>query len=409
MTFQNQPVELWQEISKLTAALRQPESGGIAKEQEFYLKMFQHISYEVQHKILLLTATHVENSLDHCRLILLLLKRFPQAISTHGPRLLENLVQGVSGNRQYREMLVNEALPMVLQKPPELSSHLLNRVLGIAIEYHVQEIYRREEDDKFALDSWRKMFEIMEICGRLLKWEKFISFNRNIGKDVYWQKLVQIVSGTRPSGDNKQVFYTAAMVFIYSIWDYVRNVRIKGSSDQGCAYILIESFRESNLAVAPSGSSSKTGREFGMDSVKITVTDTCNPETPNCLITAANCWQLLQSSELFQVEMNKLLLNLPIMEWVTRFIADLAVYLGQLDTASVIKTSPKDGLQKDVKLLSLAIYQNNLSVQNIGPIIVNILTELVQATDLKKVSRNNGNQFETNINWIRSFKGGLPK
>lgn len=85
MTFQNAhqtPASLLNEISLMTSALRVPE-GTTTPEQEFYVKMFQYISYEVQHKILLLTAAHSNNNLDHCRLILLLLNRFPQAISTH--------------------------------------------------------------------------------------------------------------------------------------------------------------------------------------------------------------------------------------------------------------------------------------------------------------------------------------
>lgn len=85
LTFQNQnqqPIELWNEISELTGALRTPEDK-ITPNQEFYVKMFQHVSYDVQHKILLLTANHSDNNMDHCRLLLLLLKRFPQAIVTH--------------------------------------------------------------------------------------------------------------------------------------------------------------------------------------------------------------------------------------------------------------------------------------------------------------------------------------
>lgn len=82
MTFQNQPPELWKEVTQLTSALRIPE-GGTTTEQDFYIKMFQHISYEVQHKILLLTVNHSDNNLDHCKLMLLLLKRFPQTIQTH--------------------------------------------------------------------------------------------------------------------------------------------------------------------------------------------------------------------------------------------------------------------------------------------------------------------------------------
>lgn len=82
----------------MTNALRIPE-GTATPEQEFYVKMFQYISYEVQHQILLLTAAHSNNNLDHCRLILLLLKRFPQAISTHAVRVfLDNGRTHVSAN-----------------------------------------------------------------------------------------------------------------------------------------------------------------------------------------------------------------------------------------------------------------------------------------------------------------------
>lgn len=76
------PADIWNEILNLTSALRTPE-GGTTENQEFFVKMFQHISYEVQHKILLLTANHSDNNMEHCKLILLLLRRFPQAIQTH--------------------------------------------------------------------------------------------------------------------------------------------------------------------------------------------------------------------------------------------------------------------------------------------------------------------------------------
>ncbi len=85
LTFQNQPPELWKEVTQLTSALRILE-GATTTEQDFYVKMFQHISYEVQHKILLLTVNHSDNNLEHCKLMILLLKRFPQTIQTHSVR-----------------------------------------------------------------------------------------------------------------------------------------------------------------------------------------------------------------------------------------------------------------------------------------------------------------------------------
>lgn len=39
---------------------------------------------EVQHELLLVTAEHSEETMEHCRLMLLLLGKFPKAISQHG-------------------------------------------------------------------------------------------------------------------------------------------------------------------------------------------------------------------------------------------------------------------------------------------------------------------------------------
>lgn len=69
-------------MNELTNALRAAENE-ITAQQEFYVKMFQHVSYEVQHKILMLTVNNSENSLNQCKLLLLVLKRFPQAAVTH--------------------------------------------------------------------------------------------------------------------------------------------------------------------------------------------------------------------------------------------------------------------------------------------------------------------------------------
>lgn len=87
LTFQSQPAELWNEVNQLTSALRIPE-GQTTPEQEFYVKMFQHISYDVQLKILVNLNT--DNNLNHCKFILLLLKRFPQAIPTHSVSYFHN-------------------------------------------------------------------------------------------------------------------------------------------------------------------------------------------------------------------------------------------------------------------------------------------------------------------------------
>lgn len=78
LTFQKQPPELRHEISQLTNALRAPESTSNKKEEDFYVEMFHHISFDVQNRILLSLKRDSDNSLDYCQFVLLLMKKFPQ-------------------------------------------------------------------------------------------------------------------------------------------------------------------------------------------------------------------------------------------------------------------------------------------------------------------------------------------
>lgn len=247
LTFPNQPIELWTEITQLTSTLRLSE-GNISNDQEFYVKMFQYITYEVQHKILLLTANHSDNNLEHCRLILLLLKRFPQAISTHAPRLLETIIQGVATQPdQFREMLVLEALPLIFFKAPELPNHLIHSILAISFEYYMKEMLRNEDDtENIFHECWRKIFDVLEVCGKIIKWEPFIPYKKTISKEVYWQKIIKIVSSVpaRPS-ENKQILFCATIVFLLSLQEYLMHTKIK-MKDTKIDLILVEGLKGNN-------------------------------------------------------------------------------------------------------------------------------------------------------------------
>lgn len=81
--FQNFPDDraLWKEIEAITTCLRS-EHGDL--ESELLCEIFYHIPQELQHRLLVMTADHSEDTMEHCKLLLLLLKKFPQTISTHG-------------------------------------------------------------------------------------------------------------------------------------------------------------------------------------------------------------------------------------------------------------------------------------------------------------------------------------
>lgn len=81
--FQNFPDDrdIWKEIETVTTCLRMEQCDS---EAEFLCQMFQHIPQELQHRLLVMTADHSEDTMEHCKLLLLLLRRFPQTIATHG-------------------------------------------------------------------------------------------------------------------------------------------------------------------------------------------------------------------------------------------------------------------------------------------------------------------------------------
>ncbi|XP_001647882.2 integrator complex subunit 10 [Aedes aegypti] len=376
MTFQNAhqtPASLLNEISLMTSALRVPE-GTTTPEQEFYVKMFQYISYEVQHKILLLTAAHSNNNLDHCRLILLLLKRFPQAISTHAPRLLETLVQNIT-IPSFKDMLVQEAIPLVYNRPPELPSKLVHQIMAVCFEYYLNQMLTETEDKaRTIMDCWRKIFEILEFCGTILKWEPFVPYKKGWSKDIYWQKIIQIVQSAPPRpSENKQILFCATIVFVLSLQEYINFSRLKGK-DSEVEVILVEGLKDLKIDVK------RRQMESVLEIPQVVVNGPVNPDAPNCLVTSYNCWQLLHSNEILKADFTQLIIRIPALSlWIQKFLIDLSVYVGQHEeTHSLLQSQNARNmsqLEKNVRLFGLALVQGSINV-HLFELINNIIQNL---------------------------------
>ncbi|XP_011180633.1 integrator complex subunit 10 [Zeugodacus cucurbitae] len=364
LNFQSQNAELWNEVNELTNALRAPENE-ITPAQEFYVKMFQHVSYDVQHKILLLTVNNTENSIHQCKLLLLILKRFPQAAITHSPRLLEMIADGMKQNPQkYQEMLVEEALPLIYHKTPELPPVLVCRLFTISLEYYIRQII----DDENKCDNteiWKKIFQVLMLCGKILRWETFLPFNKTWGQNVYWDKLIEIVS-ISPAGSTQVLFY-ATTLFIYSLHCYIKNCYTQ-SEDASINHVLVEGFTVDWKMEAPDVQS--------MEPPQISLTTPTSKDISKAFVHAAQCWQLL-NTEQFQRDFSKLLLTLPLAAWISRFLFDLAIYFGHQEEAKKLMSEMMvtSSLVQNLQILSLNLLQGNLTLQGFE-CIVKIIDEL---------------------------------
>lgn len=177
------------------------------------------------------------------------------------PRLVETLVTGITANQpQFRELFINETLPLIQQNPPPLPSHLVNRILAICFEHYIKLIYTSSctsppepsvsptsllatSGDDPTADHWQKLLAILDMCGRILKWEPFLLFDKSHAKDIYWKRLYQIVSSTPPRpSENKQILFCATIILMMSLQEYIRGCRIK-IGDTTIEHILVQGFR----------------------------------------------------------------------------------------------------------------------------------------------------------------------
>lgn len=289
-------------------------------------------------------------------------------------------MQGIANNHnQFREILIVEALPLISTNPPELPSSLVNRIMAICFEYYICQMFKETSDLSSINEYWTKIFEILDLCGRILKWEPFLPYNRNLSKDIYWQRLILIVSSTPPRpSENKQILFCATILFVMALQEYMASVKTK-VDDFELEYALVEGFKgkmkeilsiemkkkEVLFCFASDNDSKRRKADAILEPPKITVFYPCNKETPICFVTAAQCWQLMHSNDILQIDFGQLLMNLPmtVKSWLNRFLVDLAVYLGRGDEAnSILEKTKLSNLEKNLRNLSLTVSQPTLNV-----------------------------------------------
>lgn len=153
-------------------------------------------------------------------------------------------MQGIANkHNHFREILIVEALPLISTNPPELSSGLVNRMMAVCFEYYVNQMFKETSDFSSINEHWSKIFEVLDLCGRIMKWEPFLPYNRNVSKDLYWQRLILIVSSTPPRpSENKQILFCATILFVMALQEYSTSVKTK-VDDFELDYVLVEGFK----------------------------------------------------------------------------------------------------------------------------------------------------------------------
>lgn len=329
--------DLLPEISAIANALK-------SNETSFLSQMFDNIVPDIQLTILKTSVENSDDTMEHCRLLVLLLKKFPQLGVDSLVKTLINAEKFFYDNR-YARLLVVETLPLLssLESP-----RLLQRLLVKAIDFYNSYVYDETEHD--IPDPWQRLYGVLDLLGRQLGWDSFlVTYSNSLNKEAYFQKLLTL----RGCEDCRQLLYCGTSFFLRCLYE---QRSLKGN------HILIEALSD------PDQLPSK--RKKG----DIEVTGA----SAHQFQAAANCWELLHTNEVTSREFMKLANQLQVKPWSEGFADDLALYCGRYDDAMPLPTMTN--LAANVVRVSINYFRKNYTA-----CVENILAALPQLPTVEGV------------------------
>ncbi|XP_049820530.1 integrator complex subunit 10 isoform X2 [Aethina tumida] len=371
-----QQAELLKEIEKVTVALR-AESDSNDQEKQFLCEMFRHISSDVQHKLLLCTADNCEDTMEHCRLLLLLLQRFPTAIASNGPRLVETLISAEKHSEDghipinsYRKLLVAELLPLLAHdnNKVELSPKLLYKLLNKSIEFYICYLGLSASGQEAELkmdDPWKKLFHILEFIGKQLNWDPFLTnFKNNWSKEGYWQILMNYYQSKQSNSDDRQLIFCLCVFFMHCLYEYKNCLTPESSPGQiPTSFVLVEAFTDKNLPLPVTETKAKkrkSDNDYLFPHISVEKSDFKN--MPSNFMICVNCWDLINSSEMLQREFAKLTSFLKLDKWMANFMIDYSIYKERYEEALIFLhkvVEPSIQLSKFIRIASIFFNNKN--------------------------------------------------
>uniref|UniRef100_A0A1B6J7H0 Integrator complex subunit 10 n=1 Tax=Homalodisca liturata TaxID=320908 RepID=A0A1B6J7H0_9HEMI len=361
---------LWLEIQQLMIALRSDHPDD---NQTFLCNMFNHLPPEVQHELLLVAADHSEDTMEHCRLMLLLLNKFPATISQHGSRLVDLLVSAEKHEHEqavncYRKLLVCDLIPLLgATSTLDLPIKQLFKLLHKSIEFYLCYVMNKNKaiqdlpvSEGTIDDPWGNLFRVLEMVGRKLNWELSDIFKLPIKKDKVWQRIVQFhrMYAEQPK-HGQQLLYCTLLQFLSCLHDYCSAL----DPMSGSSMVLVE-----GVAGEPHGEPPAKMRKVDPTEDPLSTEWTVGDPSQTTIIEnfqfAFQCWQLLYSSEYLEREFAKLSPMLGLDQWISGFLWDVALYQGRHEECLRMLTGQELTRKIHLRLAStnffLGHYQNML-------------------------------------------------
>nr|XP_018908601.1 PREDICTED: integrator complex subunit 10 [Bemisia tabaci]XP_018908602.1 PREDICTED: integrator complex subunit 10 [Bemisia tabaci]XP_018908603.1 PREDICTED: integrator complex subunit 10 [Bemisia tabaci] len=352
---------LWNEVAQITSVLSNE-----SQESAFLSQMFKNIPYDIQLKILQNAADRSEDPMEHCRLSLLLLNKFPETAQESVPKLVETLISAekhIYSNpvNIYRKFLVCDLMPFLSIESIEMSTKLLITLLNKSIKFYVAYLIQKTkiiqdlpESENNVQNSWDSMNKIFKVIGTKLHWEISNIFNPPVNLDRALFQLKQfMVSVADWMMCAEEMTYAVTILFLQTLHGYVS--ALEAGSYKKSELVLVETFINEGVDIkANVMTPAKKMRQNSEDEILpvVTVVEN-NTDAIEHFQRAHKCWSLLHRNPLLKQEFKKLNEGLALEPLLGSIIQDLALYEGEYDEYLKHIIGTEASLKRSLELASV--------------------------------------------------------
>merc|ERR1711892_38081 len=205
-------------------------------DKKFYVDMFEEISEVGQKRMIICAAESAKDSLEHCKLMMILMSKFPSEIVTYGEKLIEtiNSVEkhelGASAQplNQFRKMLVVDILPTVLADAKlKINSKLLLKNLFKSQEFVLAFVKKTSPSSYDVKNPWLLLYSILQGVGQSLGWSglpQLPTSSNTIPVEEYLTHLSDLgraaAAAPADSALAQQLFHTLSSVLLHTVSQY---------------------------------------------------------------------------------------------------------------------------------------------------------------------------------------------
>lgn len=356
------------EIAAVMEVLKAGE-GEEAGERGFYATMFDHVGEASQRRMVVQAAEQAKDPLEHCRLMLILLRRFPDKVAQHGEKLVESintaerLQLGATPNplNVFRRMLVVEVLPTVLR--PEgrarLGAKLVLRNLQKTQEFVVAWVSRSGPVAGVEVrgDPWQLVYTVLLGVGRCLGWPEAPPPSPVPGVEEFLATMGQLCRAQPPqdSPQGQQLFHSTASCCLHAVFQYAALLKDR-------EVVLVEAFVTHDTRETSKRRKTQDDASSSLPLVTHGSSATMDDPLIHAFQVACTAWQLVTSSSTLESSFKTLVLQLSAsagpLDLVTQFSADYKLLSGQTrealgDVRQVVAKAPEPQPWHSLKLATV--------------------------------------------------------